>query len=129
MRHETLARMSEVQLDAYADLLGIDTRNIDGVDAKVDEIESRRGRVAEVGVLGITVTIPMKRLHDRRIMDRYSGKAMTNSTLEDFIRDLVGDDQMDAIRDACTDEDGTVDSEALLYAYTCINGADELKNF
>lgn len=129
MRHTTLTLMSDEQLDAYARLLGFDVGGCGTKAEKIEEIESRRERVATVDVAGLAVTIPMKRLHDKRIIDRYGGVKLTNSGLESFIRDLVGDEQMGAIRDLCTDEDGTVDADGYLMVLNAINRSDELKNF
>lgn len=129
MRHEYLEQMSNAELDAYGSELGVDVSGISEHSAKVDEIEERRGRSATVRVMGMEVTVAMKRLHDKRLMDKYGGKRMTNAMLEEFMRDLLGEEQLAMVRDRCTDEDGTVDSDAYLTALALINQADELKNF
>lgn len=121
--------MSPEQLDDYAHLLGLDVSGIATVGEKIEEIESRRERVATVDVAGLSLTVPIKRLHDKRLMDKYKGKVVTNSDLECFVADLLGDDQMQAVRELCTDEDGTVDAEGYLLVLGAVNGADELKNF
>ncbi len=121
--------MSPEQLDDYARLLGFDVSGCASKDEKVEEIESRRERVATIDVAGLSLTVPMKRLHDKRIMDKYKGGVKTNSRLEEFISDLLGEEQMQAVRDLCTDEDGTVDAEGYLMVLSAVNQSDELKNF
>ncbi len=121
--------MSPEQLDGYARMLGFDVSGSKTVAEKVEAIEERRERVATVDVMGLSVTVPMKRLHDKRLMDKYAGGISTNSEMESFIADLVGDEQMRAIRDLVTDDDGTVDADAYALVLGAINTADELKNF
>lgn len=128
MKHEYLVQMSDKELDAYGSTLGVDVSGIADHAGKVDEIESYRGRSATVRVMGLEITVAMKRLHDKRLMDEYGGKPLTNSVLEGFVAALVGEDQMQAIRERCTDDDGTIDADAYLTALTLINRADELKN-
>lgn len=128
MKHEYLVQMSDKELDAYGSTLGVDVSGIADHAGKVDEIESYRGRSATIRVMGLEITVAMKRLHDKRLMDKYGGKAITNSILEDFVTDLVGEDQMQAIRERCTDEDGIIDADAYITALNLINRADELKN-
>lgn len=129
MKHSVILKLTDEQLSEYAQTLGIDISGIESKDEKVKEIESRRDRKAVINILGLRVTVPMKRLHDKRILDKYAGAVQTNTELESFIRDLIGDKQVDAILKACTDDDGTVDADAYLMALRAINSSDELKNF
>lgn len=121
--------MTDAQIDAYAGLLGIDVDGCSTKAEKVAKIEERRERVATVDVVGLHISIPIKRIHDKRLMEKYAGKAHTNEELESVIRDMVGDDQMEEIREVCTDEDGTVDADGYLVVLDAINRSDELKNF
>lgn len=129
MKRSTLLRMTPEQLDGYARMLGFDVSGHETVEEKADAIEARRERVATIDVAGLSLTVPMKRLHDKRLIDKYKGGIKTNSDLESFIRDLVGDEQMDAIRVLVTDEDGTVDADGYLLVLNAINISNELKNF
>lgn len=129
MKRSTLLRMTPEQLDGYARMLGFDVSGHETVEEKADAIEARRERVATIDVAGLSLTVPMKRLHDKRLIDKYKGGIKTNSDLESFIRDLVGDEQMDAIRVLVTDEDGTVDADGYLLVLNAINTSNELKNF
>lgn len=128
MKHEYLVQMSDKELDAYGSTLGVDVSGIAEHDAKVDEIETHRGRSATLRIMGLEITVAMKRLHDKRLMDKYAGKPITNNILEEFITDLIGEDQIQAIQERCTDEDGTIDADAYLTALKLINSSDELKN-
>lgn len=129
MKREILLSLSAGELDEYARALGFDATGAKSAKAKVELIESRRERVAEVEVLGIAVRIPVKRLHDKRITDRLNGGAASDEEFEGLMRDLLGDDQMDAIVEHVTDEDGTVDIDALGLILAKAVRSDELKNF
>lgn len=129
MKRSTLLRMTPEQLDGYARMLGLDVSGHETVEEKADAIEARRERVATIDVAGLSLTVPMKRLHDKRLIDKYEGGVKTNSELEDFISDLLGEEQMQSLRDACTDEDGTVDADGYMVLLESINVAEELKNF
>lgn len=129
MKRSTLLRMTPEQLDGYARMLGLDVSGHETVEEKADAIEARRERVATIDVAGLSLTVPMKRLHDKRLIDKYEGGVKTNSELEDFISDLLGEEQMQSLRDACTDEDGTVDADGYMILLESINVAEELKNF
>lgn len=129
MKRSTLLRMTPEQLDGYARMLGFDVSGHETVEEKADAIEARRERVATIDVAGLSLTVPMKRLHDKRLIDKYEGGVKTNSELEDFISDLLGEEQMQSLRDACTDEDGTVDADGYMVLLESINAAEELKNF
>lgn len=129
MKHDYLVAMSDKELNDYADVIGIDITGIADHAAKIDEIESRRNRVATVRVCGLELHIPIKVLHDKRLIDKYADGVLTNTKLENFIHDLVGDKQMEAIRERCTDEDGTVDADGYLFVLNAINESSELKNF
>lgn len=129
MKRSTLLRMTPEQLDGYARMLGLDVSGHETVEEKADAIEARRERVATIDVAGLSLTVPMKRLHDKRLIDKYEDGVKTNSELEDFISDLLGEEQMQSLRDACTDEDGTVDADGYMVLLESINVAEELKNF
>lgn len=121
--------MSERQLDAYALVLGIDVSGLATREEKVALIEERRERVADVDVLGMRVAIPVKRLHDKRLTDKLNGVAVSDEVLVAILEEIVGPDQMALIEERCTDEDGTVDTDAYALAIAEITNSDELKNF
>ena len=129
MRHEALLGMTEEEIDGYARSLGVSLDGVEGKAAKVELIERRRERTADVRVLGALVPIPVKRLHDKRMTDRMRGGAMSDEDFMGLMRDLLGEDGLAEVVDRATDEDGTVDNEALALAYTQVITSDELKNF
>lgn len=75
MNKDYLAMMDEGELEAYAKVLGFTTAAAQTAADKAKLIEQKRGRCAELTVLGIAMSIPVKRAHDRRFID-----AMTRRT-------------------------------------------------
>lgn len=129
MRHDVLMSMSLADLDRYGSACGIDVTGEQTRERKVEVIEERRGRVAEVNVLGMTLTIPKRRLHDQRLADILSTK-LTDESASTAMVLLLGEEQYEAIIERCTDEDGVVDVEAIGVAFnTLFYGSDELKNY
>lgn len=124
-----MMEMSEAELDEYARVLGVKLGKLRGQAAKVDAICKRRERVARIDVLGITVEVPVRALHDKRVTDRLDGRPKSDAELESILRDIVGEGQMAAIEERCTDDDGLVDVEAYGLALTKIVTSKELKNF
>lgn len=129
MRRETLERMSEQEVDEYAKLLGIELAPCETLDDKLGMIERRRDRCAIVTALGIDFEIPIKRVHDKRIADILGSRKSTDEDTYRAMELLLGEGQTRRLIDACTDEDGTVDSDALGLAFVRILSSDSLKNF
>lgn len=129
MRHEALMEMSKSELDEYATMLGIDTSGQKTIATKVALIEKERGKTADVDVLGTTVTIPIKRLHDKRVSDLAAKRPMTDADAETLLTLLIGDEQVQTLYDRVTEDDGTVDVDALGLAMARILGSGDLKNF
>lgn len=127
MNRENLKRMSAKELEAYAQTMGFSTKAAEGADAKRELIERKREHAAELTVLGVDLTIPVKRAHDKRVVELLNGG--TDESLMKGLRMLLGDAQFSEIVDACTEDDGTEDVEAMSYAIIAITGSDELKNF
>lgn len=121
--------MDERELEGYAKILGFTTAAADGAEAKADLIEKRREKVADLTILGIAMKVPVKRAHDRRFLDEMSEGTHTMEDLERSYRFLLGDQQYDELVRAVTDVDGTVDDDALAYAFNAILVDPELKNF
>ena len=129
MRKETLLSLSGAEIDRYAEMLGIDTTKLKAKAAKVERIEKARGRAAEIEAMGITLTVPIKKMHDKRITDRMSVGRLTDRQLDELMTDLLGEEQVAMVYEHCTDEDGTVDVEGVALVYGSIINSDELKNF
>lgn len=128
MNREYLLKMDAAGLDGYAKMLGISTRGAKTAEAKVRLIEERRGRTAEVNVLGVDVKIQVKRYHDRDFVERYNA-AETDEDYGALVLDLLGEEQWAEVERAATDEDGRVDQEALNWALVQLVTDRKLKNF
>lgn len=127
MNSDYMAKMSAEELDELARFMGVSVVAAKSAESKARMIEERRSRVARVGVLGIEFEIPMKRVRDKRVSDLLDEK--TDAATEEAVRLLVGDGKFDELVAACTDDDGTVDVDAMGYAIAKIVCSDELKNY
>ena len=94
-------------------MLGVDVSGKRTVAQKADAIEKRRERVAEVEALGLTLSIPVKRMRDKRVTDLASKRPMTDADASELLGLLLGGEQMEALADRATDGDGTVDIDAM----------------
>lgn len=129
MKRETLERMSEIEIEEYGQVLGIELAPCKTLEEKIDMIERRRGRGAIVTILGMDFDIPIKRVSDKRVTDLLSNPRRTDEETYEAMNLLLGDAQTKRLIDACTDEDGTIDSHALGLAFVKIITSDQLKNF
>lgn len=129
MKRETLLKLSNKEIDAYAQTIGVDVSGCKTKALKADAIEKARARVADIQVMGITLHIPVKRLHNLNITTRLNGQITSDAELMDITKQIIGDEQMDKLYAACTDDDGTIDSEAVSLAIATIITSEELKNF
>lgn len=129
MKREVLMEMSKSELDEYGKVLGVDVSGKRTVAQKADAIEKRRERVAEVEALGLTLSIPVKRMRDKRVTDLASKRPMTDADASELLGLLLGGEQMEALADRATDGDGTVDIDAMGLAMARILASGELKNF
>lgn len=129
MRRETLERMDEAEIDEYAKVLGIELAPCETLAEKVNMIERRRERGAIVTVLGMDFDIPIKRVHDKRVADLLGDPKATDEDTYTAMALILGDAQMRRLVEACTDEDGTVDTHALGLAFVKVITSEQLKNF
>lgn len=129
MNKDYLAMMDEGELEAYAKVLGFTTAAAQTASDKAKLIEQKRGRCAELTVLGIAMSIPVKRAHDRRFIDAMNKEDRTTEELDGAFRFLLGDGQYASLMEAVTEDDGTQDDDALVYAYNKLLYSAELKNF
>lgn len=127
MNKEAMARMSAEELDEYGRVLGIEMRPAKTAAQKAALIAAKRERTATVTALGMQFEVPMKALTDKRVTDVLSDPARTDEDVYRTLDVLLGA-QMGELVDACTDEDGTVDSAAIALAFVRIVTSDELKN-
>lgn len=129
MNPEAMGRMSARELDAYARTMGFSVSASKTVEEKAAAIEQRRARHADIEVLGISMSVPIKRMHDKRVTDLLAKKDRTDADTEEMVRLVVGDDAWRGIVEAATEEDGTVDNDAIAYAIVAIITNRKLKNY
>ena len=130
MKKEYLLAMSESELDLYGRACGIDTTAAKGVKAKAALIAQARERTADIHVMGMTLTVPIKKMRDKTVGDRIeAGALQSNAKIEELMVDLLGAEQWEAIIERCTDEDGTVDIDAFGVIVAEILSSTELKNY
>lgn len=129
MKSEYLSTLSLTQLDAYASVIGIDTTKKKTKEEKIQKIQDARGRVATIECFGLDLHVPIKKLHDKRIADKLMAKEQTDENFEDAIKMLLGEEQYQKLVERATDDDGTVDTDAIGYAIAYILNSDALKNF
>ena len=122
MRTEALNAMTDEELEQYARTLGFTTKAAKSHDAKVRLIAKRRER-------GVDLRLPVRAAHDLRFTQLISKPDRTDDDIEAAMAMLLGEEQMGALREAATEDDGTVDQDALAFAYARILSSDELKNF
>lgn len=126
MNPAAMAAMGREELERYARALGVKGPLPKGRKAAEAAIEAHRGRSASVSALGVELAVPMKRLADKRVSALLA--EATDASTEAAMALILGEEQMDALAAAATDEDGCVDVIALATAFAGILYADELKN-
>lgn len=129
MRTEALNAMTDEELEQYARTLGFTTKAAKSHDAKVRLIAKRRERGVDVSALGVDLRVPVRAAHDLRFTQLINKPDRTDDETEAAMAMLLGEEQMGALREAATEEDGTVDQDALAFAYMRVLSSDELKNF
>lgn len=129
MRKEVLETLSASELEGYAAVIGVDVSNVKTKKARIARIVEARERTADINALGMTLTVPIKRLHDKRVTDRLNGGVVDDEELMEIMAAILGEDQLAAIEAHCTDEDGTVDVDAYGVILAAVINSDELKNF
>lgn len=121
--------MSAKELDLYARAMELDCSKLKGVKAKREFIKQHLTKQADIKIFGNVYTVPVKRLHDKRVSDLLNGKNLTDDKLFEAMRLVLGDEQFDDIYAHCTEDDGLVNMASLTYAYLSVFENEELKNF
>lgn len=129
MKRDALERMTESEIDDYAKVLGIELAPCETLKEKIDMIVRRRDRSAVISVFGIDFEIPIKRVHDQRVADIIYGKDSDDQDNYVAMELILGEAQTKKLVEACTDDDGVVDSHALGLAFIKIITDEKLKNF
>lgn len=130
MKHEVMMEMSLDQLDQYGRACGIDVSGKKTKAQKVALIEERRARVADVDALGMTLHVPVRAMHDKRVTDLLDREGALSEADADWLMvALLGEEQYKALIERCTDDDGVIDVSAVGLAFATIIRSDELKNY
>lgn len=129
MNKDYMARMSAAELDEYAKVLGVATSPAKTAIDKVKLIERCRGRKASIRVLSLDLEISIKRAHDKRVADLMAKPDLSDAETEEVMRMLLGDEQMGEVVRACTEDDGTIDIDAMGLVFAKVLTSKELKNF
>ena len=129
MRTEALNAMTDEELEQYARTLGFTTKAAKSHDAKVRLIAKRRERGVDVSALGVDLRVPVRAAHDLRFTQLINKPDRTDDETEAAMTMQLGEEQMGALREAATEDDGTVDQDALAFAYMRVLSSDELKHF
>ena len=124
-----MMEMSLEQLDQYARACGIDTTGKRTKAQKVALIEERRGRVADVDAVGMTLHVPVRAMKDKRVTDLLDRGDLTEAEADWLMRALLGEEQYDAVIERCTDEDGVVDVSAVGLVFATLVRSEDLKNY
>lgn len=127
MNPEYLERMSAGELNEYGKALGIEMAHAKSVEDKIKLIETKRNNNAIISVLGLELSVPKKRVNDRRVVSLLAS-GFSDVEAEVAMRLLLGDEQMEEVVKACTDEDGTVDTIAMGVVFSEVITSPELKN-
>lgn len=129
MNTDYMRKMSADELEAYAKHMGFTLAAGKTIEDKIAIIEAKRSREVELTLLGVPVSVPIKRLHDKRVTDLLANKRRTDDETMRMFRLIVGDEACDEVVAAATEDDGTVDNSALGYAIATLVMDKDLKNF
>lgn len=129
MNKEAMSRMTEAELTAYASQLGVSVAAANGAEEIARLIEHYRGRKANVRAVGLDLVVSVKNLRDKRVVDLLSKENPTDEEVTESMRLVLGDEQMEMVVEACTDDDGTVDVDAMAFAFCSVFTSEELKNY
>lgn len=129
MNTETMQNMTVAELEAYANSLGFTLKACKDKADKIALIGRRRARAATVPVLGLDLSIEVRRFRSSKFADVINDRSRTGADLTEAFRGLLGDEQYEALVAACTEEDGELDEDALAFAFGRILASDELKKY
>ena len=129
MRHEVLMEMSLEQLDQYGQACGIDVTGKRTKAQKVALIEERRQRMAEIDALGMTLAVPVRAMHDKRVTDLLDRGGLSEAEADALMTMLLGEEQYERVVERCTDDDGVIDVNAVGLVFGTLITSKELKNY
>lgn len=131
MNIDAMRGMTADELAEYAKALGFSVPPSTGAEERLDLIVSRRARTAKVRALGMDLEVKVKALRDKRVTDLMAKPSakFTDEDAEQFMRMVLGEDQYRRVVAAATEDDGTVDVDALGIVFAKLFTSKELKNF
>lgn len=129
MNKEAMQNMTVRELEDYANSLGFTLKAATDKADKIDLLERKRARAATVSVLGMELSIEVKRFRSSKFADVINDRDRTAAKLCDAFAGLLGEEQYAKLIDACTEDDGEVDEDALAFAFATIIKSDELKKY
>lgn len=124
-----MQNMTAEELEGYAQAMGFTLKACSDKADKIALIQRRRAREVAIEVLGLELSVSVKRYRSSKFGDLINKRGRTSAELIEAFRGLLGDSQFDALMHACADEDGEVDEDALAYVFATILKNDELKNY
>lgn len=130
MKSEILDQLTAKELEQYAKHMGLQVIPGKSLKEKRNAIKRKRDKVKTITVLGMEISVAVKRFHDGKVTSFFeSTEGKTDSDYIEMLRYIIGDEQMDSLVDACTDDDGSFDNDAMAYVMATIIYSEELKNF
>lgn len=129
MNKEAMQNMTVRELEDYANSLGFTLKAATDKADKIDLLERKRARAATVSVLGLELSIEVKRFRSSKFADVINDRDRTAAKLCDAFAGLLGEEQYAKLIDVCTEDDGEVDEDALAFAFATIIKSDELKKY
>lgn len=129
MNKEAMQNMTAEELEGYANSMGFTLKACKDKADKIALIQRKRARAVTVEVLGIELSIEVRRFRNSKFADVISKRDRTSAELMDAFRCLLGDSQYESLLAACAEDEGELDEDALAYAFAKILQSDELKNY
>jgi hypothetical protein len=129
MKHEILMDSNEDDLNAYAQVLGVNIKSKKSIAAKVAAIETAYKKSVEIEIFGHPFVVAISRAHDQRCADILGKTPLSDEDVKCLLQLLLGDEQYSSLYELCTDEDGVVDASGLAVAMTRLMTSDKLKKF
>ncbi len=128
MNPKYLDKMSAKELDSYGKCVGVDVRNLKTKEQKAEAIRAERERTVQVVALGIPFEVKKSAVRDKRVTDVFEDPRTAPDDVAKVMDTVLGNEQYAELVNACTDEDGSVDVDAMTYATVAIINSAQVKN-
>lgn len=109
MKREILEKMTDDELDQYAEMVGA---KVDGLprEAAIDAALARANRTIKVSACGLGLEVDFRNVSNMATVEKAAQSADSIDDLVEVAVALLGNDQEQKVRDYVTDEDGRTDS-------------------